>query len=116
MSGRVSSLYGSRSGTGADQHYVPLDQAAYHFLPIAGRCRMLSANVCAGFICFCYGEWMLVLLGFPSYSQYSGYGGVPFAGPALGREVGGSIIFVTVGSFLDHTKKCFDVSEKGLCF
>ena len=37
MSGRVSSLCGSRSGTGADQRYVPLDQAAYCFLYIAYR-------------------------------------------------------------------------------
>ena len=34
-----------RSGTGADQCYVPLDQAAYYFLPIAGWSSVLSANV-----------------------------------------------------------------------
>ena len=130
MSGRVSSLYGSRSGTGADQYYVPLDQAAYYFLLIVGWSSMLSANVCAGFFCSCYGELGVQrFLGFwggslgsrvcggcwfcgcfPSYSQGLGYGGVPFAGHAFWAEVGGDISFVTLGSFLDHSTKCFYVS------
>ena len=56
VSGRVSSLYGSRSGAGADLRYVPLDQAACYFLSIADGSGMLSANVCAGFIRCCYGD------------------------------------------------------------
>ena len=34
---------------------LPGDQAAYYFLPIASWGSMLSANVCAGFVCCCYG-------------------------------------------------------------
>ena len=34
MSGRVSALYGSRSGTGADERHVSLDPATYCFLSL----------------------------------------------------------------------------------
>ena len=55
MPGRVFSPYGSRSGTGADQRYVPLNPVACCFLSFVDRCGMLFANGCAGFIHFCYG-------------------------------------------------------------
>ena len=47
----------SWSGTGTDQCYVPLDQAAYYFMPSSSWSGMLPANVCAGFVCSCYWEW-----------------------------------------------------------
>ena len=73
---------------------------------------MLSANVCAGFFCSCYGEggnWRLLgIWGGPwSLVHMEGAGsaclplhvqkGVPTAGRARRAEVGGSIIFVTLG-------------------
>ena len=61
---------------------------------------MLFANVCAGFICYCY-EGCVVrrFLGYPSCVQDSGYAGVPIAGHAHWAEVGGGIICATLGEF-----------------
>ena len=48
---------------------------------------------------------------FPSYSQDLGYGGAPFAGHAFLVEVGGCIIYVTLGQFPGSHQKvliCFN--------
>ena len=78
---------------------------------------MLSANVCAGFFCSCYGEfgfllflgfvgapWGAVCMGdtssagfFPSSSQGSGYVGVLFVGHAFLAVFSGCILYVILG-------------------
>ena len=71
------SLYGSWSGAGTDQRYVPLDQTTCCFLSLSeDRGGMLFANVCAGFIRLCYGvcgeRRCLGTLGAPSGSAHLG--------------------------------------------
>ena len=107
-----------------------LEKERFCILSIADRNSVLFTNVCAGFICRCYGEgrrregvgdgafwafWVLLgvlciwrvlaLLYFPSCRQDSAYGGVPIAGYALWAEVGGGIICVTLGEFTGLHKK-----------
>ena len=96
---------------------------------------MLSANVCAGFVCYCYGElgvkrflgfvallgvlrvWgMLVLPGaVPSYSQGLGLRRGAFHWTRLlGGRSAGAFSSCLLGSFLDHTKRvllCFGGRE-----
>ena len=49
MPGRVPASYGSVSGTGTDQRYVPLGQTTCFLLSlVANRSGMLFANVCVG--------------------------------------------------------------------
>ena len=108
MSGRVSSSYGSWSGTGAEQRYVPVDQTTCCFLSLSeDRGGMLFAIVCAGFIRLCYGvggeRRCLGTLGAPggsghlrSISLYVSYAGVPFAGHALRVGFGEGTVFVVL--------------------
>ena len=87
---------------------------------------LLFANVCAGFICCCYGgcwgwcifgtlgaPWTLVqmrrcwlCLFSPSCLQDLGHGGVPIAGHAHWAEVGRGILCVTLGEFTGLHQNC----------
>ena len=74
---------------------------------------MLSANVCARFVCYCFGEM--------GVQRFWGFVGAPWglvcmgdtssAGDAFWAEGGGGIVFVTLGEFPGSHKKvlvCFD--------
>ena len=110
MPGRVSSLYGSRPGTGADKSYVPLNQTTCCFLSfLEDRSGVLFAR----FIRFCYGvcgEWpwgfwallrVLLTLALLFYTPMRvwdlGYAGVPIAGHVLWAEVDGGTVRCSVG-------------------
>ena len=60
MDGQCQDEFLHRTDPGLEQERIndtfQLDQAAYYFLPIAGSGSMLPANVCAGFVCYCFGE------------------------------------------------------------
>ena len=117
MPGRVSSLYGSRSGTGADYRNVPLDQAAYCLLCIAYEGGVLLADVCEVALwvllaVLCMWECLLCL-SFPSYLQDSGYEGVPITGHAQWAEVGGCILCVTLGEFSGGAQKMCSFFQDG---
>ena len=116
MPGRVSALYGSKTGTGTDQRHVPLDLATCCLMSFSkDRSSMLFANVCARVIRFCCGVcgdsfffwflgapgslsiWrrgggrVLALLIHPFISTEPGHAGVPIAGHAHWAGVGGAL-------------------------
>ena len=118
MPGKVSSLYGSRFGSGKDERHVQLGQTTCRLLFFSKvRSGMLFTRRARGFFFFWYGggakrwfwgflvsPWCLVHIGVLALLallcvQGLGLKDVPPAGPALWAEVSGGIIFVTSGEF-----------------
>ena len=105
-------------------------EAIYACLSGTARCSMLSANACARFVCYCFGElgvshllgfvgapWSLLCLGdassagtFP-HSHRAWLRRCAFRWTCFLAEVGGGIIYVTLGEFPGSHKQvllCFN--------
>ena len=93
MSGQVSSSYGSLSGTGTDQHYVPLDQATcflYHV--VCQRVRRVYPFLLWGILRMAFFGFLASLLCLVCL------GGASFAGPPFAHKTWITLVCLLLGT------------------